>query len=419
MKILYKILTTAFITLAVTFLVCADNANSKKQTAARAFFNAREHQTSYSGPGREESCPAGIEEVLIGYFGPADSSHPQYGDMWSAASLAVEQANKAGGYRGLPFRLISGWSDNPWGTGISTLVRMVYTDRVWAVIGGTNGPSTHLVEQVAAKARLPVLSPASTDKTVNLANVPWIFSCLPADHLQTPVLADAIESHIGQEPFILVSATDHDSHLFTVELLKSLARRRSVPAYHFEFKPDENKIDTLTEKIANADPHALVLIADASVSARILRVVREKEFTGLVFGGPCIGQRNFLEQAGKAADNLIFPLLYNPGKTSKNFDETFTNRFGRHPDYLAAHTHDAVNLLIAAIRKAGLNRARICDQIRDLSPWHGVTGNVDWDPLGSNLRLVELATVRNGRAQPLSQIQSSDLTYSSLSNRPR
>jgi len=129
-----------------------------------------------------------------------------------------------------------------------------------------------------------------------------------------------------------------------------------------------------------------------------------------------MGQRSFLEQAGKAANDVVFPLLYTPGKSSNSFEEKFASRFGKRPDYLAAHTYDAVNLLIAAIRRAGLNRARICDQIRRLSPWQGVTGCILWDSLGSNSRLIELGTIRNGRVEPLSKIKSPLLTYAQFSN---
>ncbi|MHC4741697.1 MAG: hypothetical protein ACYS8Z_07290, partial [Planctomycetota bacterium] len=38
-----------------------------------------------------------VEEVLIGYFGPTDPCHVRGGDMWRAACLAVEEANRAGG----------------------------------------------------------------------------------------------------------------------------------------------------------------------------------------------------------------------------------------------------------------------------------------------------------------------------------
>lgn len=402
-----RIIHTSFILFALSSMIWTGDTYSKKRPSRVVFSDLRIRQTDYAGPGREKRSPTDIKEVLIGYFGPSTPSDPRGGDMWSAACLAVEQANRAGGYNGLPFRLVAGWSDNPWGSGVTEVTRMAYVHKVWAVIGGIDGPSTHLAEQVVAKARLALLSSASTDKTVNLANVPWMFSCLPGDHLLAPVLAQAIASEVGNKSFLIVSAVDHDSHLFTVELTRSFIQHKLVPSYHFKFKPGQKNIDGLVEKIVHAKAHTLVLIAASRQSAQIISAVRQKGFKGHIFGGPCMGRRSFLKQAANSAEGVVFPLLYTHSKGSDSFDKKFTARFGKQPDYLAAHTYDAVNLLIAAIRKAGLNRPRIHDEVRSLSPWQGVTGKIQWDPLGSNSRLVKLGTVLNGRVQALSQEKSS------------
>jgi branched-chain amino acid transport system substrate-binding protein len=132
----------------------------------------------------------------------------------------------------------------------------------------------------------------------------------------------------------------------------------------------------------------------------LIRTIREKGFKGSIFCGPRVGQRHFLQAAGKTADGIIFPLLYVPGKRSDRFEKKFVSRFARQPDYLAAHTYDSVHLLIAAIRKVGLNRARIGDAVRELSPWHGVTGDITWDSLGANSRSVSLGEIRNGHVHP-------------------
>jgi ABC-type branched-subunit amino acid transport system substrate-binding protein len=399
-KLLTLLLALSFVLAPVVTrvqVVRAKDTHTEKRPSLKVFFDARKHQTNYAGPGREKRPPTDIREVLIGYFGPNTPSDPEAGDMSSAACLAIRKANRAGGYNGIPFRLVTGWSDNPWGSGISKLVRMAYVDRVWAFIGGIDGPSTHLAEQVVAKARLTLLNPGCTDKTVNLANVPWMFSCLPGDHLQTPVLADAIALYVGLKPFILVSATDHDSHIFTVELNKSLTQQQIAPSYHFEFKHSGEDYTKLVEKIVKADPHAIVVIAGAQDSARLIFAVRQKGFTGCIFGGPSMGRRRFLKEAGQSAEGVIFPLLYIPGKYSDSFEKEFSSCFGNSPDYVAAHTYDAVTLLIAAIRKAGLNRARIRDAVRELSPWAGVTGAIKWDTLGGNSQNVRLGTVRAGR----------------------
>jgi branched-chain amino acid transport system substrate-binding protein len=366
-------------------------------------YELRARSTDYAGPGRDEPACTDVNEVLIGYFGP------NKGDMWYAAQLAIERANLAGGYNGLPFRLVAGWSESPWTAGAAKVVRMAYTDKVRAIIGGIDGPSTHLAEQVVTKARLPLINPVSSDKSINLANVPWMFSCVPADHILAPVLAEEIATLAGfsRPEIVFVSATDHDSHLFTVELLKFPDPYQISPAYHFEFDPAKKDFNELVEKIISVTPDVLVLIAGAQPIAQIVTAIRQKGFTGLIFGGPSMGRRCFWEEAGRNAEGVIFPLLYRPPLQVEpnDFESEFLRRFGRQPDWTAAYTYDSVNLLVAAIRKGGLNRACINDAVRNLSPYKGITGIIEWDGLGSNKRQVGLGTIKDGRIVPLSQIE--------------
>jgi len=383
-------------------------------------YQFRFRYTDYVGPGRDQPPRTDVNEVVIGYFGP------NAGDIWCAAQMAIEQANKAGGYNRLPFRLVPAWSDSPWTAGAAHVVRMAYVDKVWAIIGGIDGPSTHLAEQVVTKARLTLINPVSGDKSINLANVPWMFSCTPADHIQAPALANAISQTVLADTdrprivnpsyvwrinrklkIVLISATDHDSHLFTVELLKSLIPYQISPANKFEFDPTQKNYNELVNTIISTTPDVLVLIAGSQQSAQIVDTIREKGFTGPIFGGPFMGRRSFCQEAKDAAEGVIFPLLYwsGPAGTDDDFESKFTRRFGNKPDYAAAYTYDAVNLLIAAIRQAGLNRARIRDAVRNLSPYEGVTGSINWDGLGSNCRPVGLGTIKNGRIQPFVQIE--------------
>ena len=75
------------------------------------------------------------------------------------------------------------------------VVEMAYNDRVWAIIGSIDGVATHVAEQVVTKALLPLIDPGSTDRTVNAAMVPWMFSCLPGD----PAIADALAPQLAAE----------------------------------------------------------------------------------------------------------------------------------------------------------------------------------------------------------------------------
>lgn len=369
------------------------------------FFDARSHLTEFAGPGDDGPAAENLEEVRVGWFGPSDPHHPEAGAMWLAASLAIEDANRTGGYNGLPFRLIPAWSENPWGTGVKDVARLVYEQNVWAIIGAPDGPSAHLVEQVVAKARLPFVNPVSTDKTTNLANVPWTFSCAPGDHALASVLAKAVVARAVGGRFALVSCTDHDSRVFSVELLAALDELGVFPARRLEFRPDTTAFDTQLDSLRQVRAEVVVLIAGPSDSAKFLMAMREAGFTMPVFGGPAMGRSVFIDGAAEAAEGVILPLLWHPasgGIGSASFADRFRQRFNIEPDYTAAHTYDGVTLLIAAVRKAGLNRVRIRDALRMLSPWHGVTGPIRWDPTGQNTRSVLLGTIREGGIRAVS-----------------
>jgi len=364
----------------------------------RPFFEAREKQTGYEGPGPDEPEPKDLKEVRIGYFGPSDPGHPQGGDIWRAVNLAVEEANAEGGYRGLPFVLVPGWAENPWGNGVNLVARMVYVDRVWAIIGGIDGPSTHLAEQVVAKARLTLINPASTDKTVNLANVPWMFSALPGDHLLAPALGDALLKEVGAEPFVLVSATDHDSHQFLLELGKYLARRNASPACRFEFQSGGDNLSELVQKSVAARPKALAVIAGARDSASFVNELRSAGFEGKIFGGPAMGRRLFRERLSIKAGSIYFPAIAGSCASTDKFAQGFMTRYGVFPDYAARYAYEGTRLLLSAICRSGLNRARIADAVRELSPWKGTAASIAWDPLGQNRIPVSLRPVSTGGA---------------------
>lgn len=374
----------------------------KKPSAPGVYRDGRKTPLSYAGPGRDTPEPTELSEVRIGYFGPSDPSRPDGGDLWSAARLAAEEANRQGGYGGKPFRLIAGWSDSPWTAGANHVTRMVFVDQVWAVVGGIDGPTTHLAEQVAAKALVPIVSPVSTDRTANSAFVPWMFSCLPGDDRLAPLLADRIVRDKTQDNFAVVSSDDHDSRVFHSQLKGAFRKQNIAPRYEFVSSAASDNSAEIVGRLMPSKPRAVVILAGPTAGARLVVALRKAGYGGTILGGPWMGRRQFDERAGSAADGLIFPALYVPGGNDKRFFDQFRGQVGTEPDYAAAATYDAVSLVVAAIHKAGLNRARIADALRSLSPRKGASGIIQWDTLGGNSRPVALGEMRSGRLVSLS-----------------
>lgn len=390
--------------IAAAGLLLAGGARGATDPAAEPYFQLRQQALGYHGTAEDL---AGLTELRLGWFGPSDPADPLHGDAWWAAGLAVEEANAAAraagsdAFAALPVRLLPCWTADPWGSGVSSLARLVYNEQPLALLGSIDSATTHLAEQVVAKANLPLVSPVATDKTVTLAGVSWMFSCAPDDAAVARALVDDVLHTAGAHPAVLLlTTTDHESRMTAREVARELARRGVAPAFRFDLTPGNP--DATAALAAAGTPGAVIVIAGAADSAQLVRAVRERLGPVPVHGGPAVTRQRFLELAGPAAEGVRGPLLY--VAAADDFAARFAAARGHAPDYTAALTYDATRLLIAAIRHAGPNRARIREALAQPAPWPGVAGPVDFDGTGRNRRTaLRCGTVRDGRlvADPL------------------
>jgi branched-chain amino acid transport system substrate-binding protein len=372
--------------------------------APTPFFRLRDATLAYNGP---EDDITNLTDVRIGWFGPHDATNHLAADMWWAANLAVQEANaRTLDYNHLPFRLVPCWTADPWGSGISQLTRMLYEEQPLALLGSVDSASTHLAEQVVAKANLPLVSPVATDKSATLAGVSWMFACAPSDEAVARLLVDAVLDGLSKpaDKFVLLSATEHESRMTTREVIREFSRRSRMPDYRFDVQSGAADLTREMQALAEAKPAAVLVIAGPEDAARLVLAIREQAPAAAIFGGPSMGHARFLELAGRAAEGVRFPLLFLPDHADANttrFVACFQAVHRRPPDYTAGLTYDATRLLIEAIRGAGPNRARIREALTRLSPWPGIAGPITFDGTGQNSRkLNQMGTIKNGCIVP-------------------
>jgi ABC-type branched-subunit amino acid transport system substrate-binding protein len=124
-----------------------------------------------------------------------------------------------------------------------------------------------------------------------------------------------------------------------------------------------------------------------------VKALRATGFTGTIAGTPCFGRASFAAEAGAAAEGGLFPWV---GKPAGAFQERFAARFGTRPDYAAASAFDSVSLIVAAIRRSGLDHARIRRALAAMATYDGASGRIEWDRFGQNRRPPVLATISAG-----------------------
>ena len=329
--------------------------------------------------------PEQFKEIRIGFFAPDEPDDPIGGPMLNAAALAVEEANAAGGFHGVPFQLVQRWAYDPWGTASKEMIKLVYQDSVWAVIGSLNGAATHVAEQIVTKAWVPLLSPVSADPTLTYIRIPWMFRLPPDDQKQAEVIMHKGIQVLSLDKVGLITSTDHDGRIFAVEILAIMKAEQTPPVFHFQVSPPKVDFMDIVKRVASFNPDGIILRLPRAKTLDLLAHFQKSEFHIPVIIPWIPGLRE--EDLRKQYDGDVlyvqpFSETGNPAYTA--FARTYQERYGTRPTPGAAYTYDTIHLLVQSLHRSGLNRSRLRDAIAVIRDFQGVTGKISWDNGGGN-----------------------------------
>ncbi|HET7346249.1 MAG TPA: ABC transporter substrate-binding protein [Acidobacteriaceae bacterium] len=372
----------------------------------------------YSGAARDIPEPTNIQEVRIGFLGPVEKQADQvFGlRMLHGAQLAIEEANARGGYGGKPFRLMihddyNNWqrgaeygAERPtassiWGSTSDEAVKMAYDDQDWAIFGSISSESTHIILRVALRAEIPIVNSASTDPTIPETYIPWYFTDLQDDRVQSYTLARHIFTEVGLKRVALLRVNNRYGR-FGVIKFRDAARRLGHPVViEQKFLPGDTDFRHQLRVIRDSRADAIVLWTDEEPAAQILLQMKELGMKQRVFGSYRTLGEDLVKLAGPAADGFEAVFPYDPTRNDPKwigFQHRYGARFQEKPEQFAALAYDAMNVLLESICRAGLNRARIQDALDQVYQYDGVTGHMVFDPINKNVSPMYLGTVHEG-----------------------
>jgi ABC-type branched-subunit amino acid transport system substrate-binding protein len=370
----------------------------KFQAPYRYFFNTPQ---PYRGPGREVPPPTGLREVKIGFLGPItgsrDSSLGQR--MLRGATLAVEEANARGGYHGIPFRLVIRNDLGLWGASTNEMVALD-RERVWGVLGSIDGANTHIMLRVALKIGMPIVTSGDTDPTLTETLIPWLIR-VSGDDRQEQYALVLYAFHVkGYRRIAMLRVNNRYGRVGTGEFRDALARLGTPVILEMRYVQGDTVFTSQLQNIKAASVDAVLVWGDAQEAGRIVRQMRAMGMQQPVLGPDRLVSPTFLQLAGPAAEGTVTASLYNPDLNDpvlQRFNARYQARFGETPETFATHAYDGMNLLLDAVRNAGLNRVLIRDQMSGLKTYRGATGTMEFDATHNDVGPIWMAEVRNGR----------------------
>ena len=261
--------------------------------------------------------------------------------------------------------------------------------------------TTHIALRVSLKSELPIVNSASTDPTIPETIIPWYFTNLQDDRVQSYTLARRIYTDLGFKRAAILRVNDRYGR-FGVIKFRDASRRLGHPVViEQKFMPGDADFTHQLQVIEDSRADSIVIWADAKYAGGILKQMRALGMKQRVFGSFRTYGEELFEIAGDAAEGLEFVFPYDPNQDRPAwvaFQQRFAKRFeGKQPDAFASLAYDAMNVLLDSICRAGLNRGRIRDAFTSIEQYHGVTSDMAMDTNCKNISPLYLGTVKAGR----------------------
>jgi branched-chain amino acid transport system substrate-binding protein len=366
-----------------------------------------EHYTKtpeYNGAARDVPVvkPSEVDEVLIAFLGPIQEHKDQALGiaMLHGAQLAIEERNARGGYCGKPFRLKIHNDGALWGSSSNEIVKMIYEDKAWAMLGSISGDSTHIALRVSLRAELPMVNSAATDPTIPETIIPWILTTIQDDRMQCYTIARRVYTDLGLKRVALLRVNERYGR-FGVGKFKDASRRLGHPVIiEQKFMPGDTDFARQLRVINDSRVDGIVIWADAAPAGMILKQMRDMGMKQPVFGSARVVGDELFRIAGGAAEGLEVVYPYDPNRDEPawvDFQKRFTAKYGGQVDSFSALGFDTMNILLDAIGRAGLNRGLIRDALYGLERYKGVTGEMVFDPNAKNIAPLYLGKVKDGK----------------------
>lgn len=340
-----------------------------------------------------QSGPTGtassIERVVkIGHAGPLTGPISHLGkDNENGVLLAIEEANAANtviGGEKIRFEMLS--EDDQGDPKQGTIVAQKLVDaKVSGIIGHLNSGTTIPASKIYHDANLPQISPSATNVTYTLQGYKTAFRVMANDAQQGKVLGDYAVNKLGAKKIAILDDKSAYGAGLADEFEKA-AKAAGAQILTREYT-DVTKTDftAVLTRIKGMNPDLVFYGGMDSQSGPMMKQFRNLKLSGNFLTGDGGQTDQFLKLSGADGEGAYasspgVPLASMPGGPA--FEEKFKARFNVPIQLYAPYAYDAMNTMIAAMKKAdSVDPASYLPALANIQ-FQGVSTNVTFDANG-------------------------------------
>lgn len=294
--------------------------------------------------------------------------------------------NAAGGINGRKVELIFMNDECKSEKGVANATKLAYDNKVLLVVGSSCSSVTLPMVAVTAKAKVPQITPHSTNPKITMTGSEWIFRVPVSGRFYKAVLAKYVAEKIGKR-IAYIYASDAAGLAFAKDMIKYVKSEYGAdPVFQVQVQEKEIDFRASLVKAKAAKPDAIVISAlqDESSRAlvqsyevgipasipRVLNSVASKQEVPLLSGDAVKGV--FYSAAYSAADERPIARL---------FTRLIKEKYGVLPDHDFSQAWDLVQIVQMALEKADLklkpdtlaaDRAAVRDALASIKDYQGL-----------------------------------------------
>jgi len=326
--------------------------------------------------------------VRLGAAAPLTGPQAHIGkDNENGTRMAIEDANAKGimiGGHKAHFELLS--EDDQTDPKTATIVAQKLVDaKVSGIIGHLNSGTTIPASRIYSDNGIPQISPSATAVAYTAQGFKSAFRVMANDGQQGKVLGEFAAKNLGAKRIAVIDDRTAYGQGLADEFIKS-ARASGAQVVTHEYTTDKAVDFTAVLTLIKGKKPDLIFFGGMDPQgAPMLKQLRGLAMDAKFMMGDGGYTPKFIENAGAAAEGAYaslpgVPLDQMPG--GKNFSQRYQAKFNQPIQLYAPYCYDAVNVIIAAMQKAGS-----ADPVKYLpelakTDYSGVTARIGFDEKG-------------------------------------
>lgn len=317
--------------------------------------------------------------------------------------MAMDEVNAAGGIGGRHLRLARFDDRESIDRGRIVAQQIADDPDVVAVIGHLQSYITVQTAGVYNQAGLVLVAPTATDPKLTQLGYTRVFRATFTDNSVGRQLAELVAAQQRKKVAVYYIRNDYGRNL--ANAFEERARQLGVAvqarnSYDPSEQASERTFDQVLTEWKPMDLDAILLAGEVPSAAIFVAQARRKGIDVPIYGGDAMSSPALMAVAGPAADGITVASYFNSDESRPEvvqFNAAFTAKFGVPPDAGSALGYDCVQLLAAAMKKAGTAVPEdVAHALHALKDWHGVTGTFSFDDEGDAAKPVLFSVVRGG-----------------------